>query len=419
MVLKVSKKRTLPVVLVMGSFLLMFATVTLASRVSNDYMREQIAYQRNFLLVEPAIDEWTTCISLLAFSGQPEHQSILYRASMVALPVQIDEAPCDELKKWVDAEVTRDISSTTYARYWFGGAAIMRLLSSVTAGFDAARTVIAGVWVILFALYFSLCRLKFGALPIVIFAAVSFFTTDLIAALKTPHVALSFIASLLFGIAMMVFPRSNESLLAFAFGIWLPFFDPLTHPVFYVYVALTPVVLRMYALNEQTLGKAKTLSRLGLTWAVGYSLSWIVKWTLASIFGEGFSVYRDSFDQVIFRASGAVNGKPLGFLDGIYANIDEFLHRPFATTLIAIVAVYTLTSIVLRLRNGLKIGLTNFLLCFSIGLAPLLNFLILKSHSFEHSWMTYRSLGTSFGLALACLYLSDGDLFSSRDKRLP
>ena len=45
------------VIVVVISVLLMVLTVTLASLVSNGFMREQIAYQRNYLLVEPAIDD--------------------------------------------------------------------------------------------------------------------------------------------------------------------------------------------------------------------------------------------------------------------------------------------------------------------------------------------------------------------------
>ena len=86
-------------VLAVCSVALMIVTVMLATLVSNKFIKEQVAYQRNFLLVEPGIDDWTNCISLMAFAGSPLDKSLAYRASMVSFPVSIKDAPCDELGK--------------------------------------------------------------------------------------------------------------------------------------------------------------------------------------------------------------------------------------------------------------------------------------------------------------------------------
>ncbi len=394
-----------------ASLLLMVVTVTLASRVSNSFMREQIAHQRNFLLAEPGIDDWTTCISLLAFAGEPEQRSVLYRASMVALPVEIDEAPCDELTKWIDAESSRDITSTTYARYWFGGSAVLRLLSTFTAGLEATRTVIAALWVIGLALYFSLARQRFGVISCLLLLGAPILTTDFLSALKAPHVALSFLASLVFGIVTMASSRSHTNMILFIFGFWLPFFDPLTHPVFYFYIAVAPVVLSFFKSHESATVLARNCLLLGVHWVLGYGLSWMMKWSFAGVFGDGLAVFRDSFSQVLFRASGDVDGKPLGFLDGLNANVSEFVDRPFATTLVAVTVLYSFVSIVIRLRRDVPIDFEGVVLSFIIGLAPQATFVLLKSHSFEHSWMTYRSIAIAIGLSLACLYLRDGRLF--------
>jgi hypothetical protein len=394
-----------------ASLLLMVVTVMLASSVSNRFMREQIAYQRNFLLAEPAIDGWTTCISLLAFAGEPEQRSVLYRASMVALPVEIDQAPCDELTKWIDAESSRDINSTTYARYWFGGSAVLRLLSTFTAGLEATRTLIAALWVIGLALYFSLACQRFGVISCLLLLGAPLLTTDFLSALKAPHVALSFFVSLVVGIVTMASSRSHTNVILFLFGFWLPFFDPLTHPVFYFYIAVAPVVLSLFKSHESATVVARTSLLLGVHWVLGYALSWMMKWSFAGLFGDGLVVFRDSFSQVLFRASGDVDGKPLGFLDGLNANVSEFVDRPFATTLVAVTVLYSLVSILIRLRRDVPIDFEGVVLSFIIGLAPQATFVLLKSHSFEHSWMTYRSIAIAIGLSLACLYLRDDRLF--------
>jgi hypothetical protein len=109
------------------SVVLMIITVMLAALVSNKFTKEQVAYQRNFLLVEPGIDDWTNCISLMAFAGSPLDKSLAYRASMVSFPVSIEDAPCDELEKWIDSDSMMDLQSETYSRYWFGSSAIVRI----------------------------------------------------------------------------------------------------------------------------------------------------------------------------------------------------------------------------------------------------------------------------------------------------
>ncbi len=403
------------VVVVVVSVLLMVFTVTLASRVSNGFMREQIAYQRNFLLVEPAIDDWTTCISLLSFSGDLDGRSVLYRASMVSLPVDISEAPCDELIKWVDAESGGDIRSGTYARYWFGGAASVRLLSAASAGLDAARTVIALLWIFALAIYFGFLWQRTGIITALLATGVPFLTTDLVSALKAPHTALTFTASLVLGITVMLSRRSNELVILFATGLWLPFFDPLTHPTFYLYVVMAPIFLHSFQHQGSALVQTRKLVGLGAISVLGYTLSWVAKWSFAAVFGDGLAVFRDSFSQILFRAGGTVDDQPLGLMDGVAGNLREYLERPFTTTIISVFVVYAIFSFVLRRARSIRLELAHVALCIGIGVAPLVVYVVLKSHSFEHSWMTYRSLAMSLGVSLACLYLRDDRIFGKSE----
>lgn len=214
------------VTMALCSVVLMIITVMLATSVSNKFMKEQVAYQRNFLLVEPGIDDWTNCISLMAFSGSPPDQSLAYRASMVSFPVSIKDAPCDELVKWVDSPSSADLQSETYSRYWFGSSAVVRILSSVTSGLEATRRLIFILWLVAFAIYLSISVRRVGLLPVLLFVGPLFMTTDFSSALKTPHTSLSFLSAVFFGICAIKLDKQFAVQIIFLSGVWLPFFDP-------------------------------------------------------------------------------------------------------------------------------------------------------------------------------------------------
>lgn len=400
-------------VIAVVSIATMILTVILSAAVSNKYMKEQVAYQRNFLLVEPEIDEWTNCLSLMAFSGQPEGKSLAYRASMVSFPVTIDDAPCDELLKWIDSESQADLKSSTYARYWFGSSAILRIVSVLTSGLDATRTLIYVGWIISLIIYVCLMRRKVGVIQTTLFLLPLFLATDFGSALVAPHVALSFLGALVFGIGALTASDRNVKVISFNFGLWLAFLDPLTHPSLYVLIVVGPFALYRFGVRGSLWSESRTVLVAGISSVLGYFLSWFAKWTFASLFGGGVSVFRDALSQAAFRTSGVVDEKVPGALEGVQANVREFVGRPFASTFIAVLVVYVIVSTIIRWRRSEPLDLLRAAVYVVIGLSPLSVYLGLRSHSVEHNWMTYRPLALSIGLALACFYGRDKELFSS------
>lgn len=412
MVHKKSNNRIVLPTLAVFSIVLMIITVILAASVSNKFMKEQVAHQRNFLLVEPGIDDWTTCISLTAFSGQPSDKSLTYRASMVAFPISIDDAPCDELIRWIDSSSSSDLESDTYPRYWFGSSAIVRLLSSFTAGLDATRRLIFTTWVIVLSAYIALLAKRVGLTSTLLAVGPLFLTTDFSSAMKTPHTALSFSSALLFGIGLLLSPSRFVFRIVFLFGLWLPFFDPLTHPVLYFFIVVGPLIIESAWSVRGPTHQAKQFIQVGSFWATGYVVSWLAKWAFAAVFGGGISVFSDAFSQVLFRSTGNVDGTAPAVLDGVIANFQEYLSMPFASALVAVFTVYVVLSMAIRgARQKLNL-LTERIYFLAVALSPVALFVVLNSHSVEHSWMTYRTLALSFGVALASMYNRDRDLFA-------
>ena len=413
------RRLTVLPVLAVCSVALMTVTVMLATLVSNKFIKEQVAYQRNFLLVEPGIDDWTNCISLIAFAGSPLDKSLAYRASMVSFPVSIKDAPCDELEKWIDSDSMVDLQSETYSRYWFGSSAIVRILSLITAGLDATRTLIFTSWSIVFAIYFGFVSRRVGLIATALFIGPLFLTTDFSSALKAPHISLSFLCALMFGIGALMVRSRFKLRTAFLFGIWLPFFDPLTHPLLYFFVMAGPMMIESAGLSKSPKLQAKRFVEFGLFWIAGYVASWLAKWTFAALYGSGFSVFRDAFSQVRFRSMGKVDDTAPATLEGVSANFSEYLSMPFASSLIGVIVVYTILSTIIRLAQQQPINLKEILFFFVVAISPVAFYVLLKSHSVEHSWMTYRTMSISLGVSLACMFAKDRNLFAEPVLRVP
>jgi membrane-associated HD superfamily phosphohydrolase len=151
----------------------------------------------------------------------------------------------------------------------------------------------------------------------------------------------------------------------------------------------------------------------------GYVASWLAKWTFAAAFGSGFSVFRDAFSQVLFRSMGKVDDNAPATLEGVSANFSEYLSMPFASSLIGVIVVYAILSTVIRLAQQKPINLREILFFFAVALSPVALYVLLKSHSVEHSWMTYRTMSLSFGVTLACMFARDRNLFAEPALRVP
>lgn len=354
----------------------------------------------------------------MAFSGSPPDKSLAYRASMVSFPVSIKDAPCDELVKWVDSPSSADLQSETYSRYWFGSSAVVRILSSVTSGLEATRRLIFIFWLVAFAIYLSISVRRVGLLPVLLFVGPLFMTTDFSSALKTPHTSLSFLSAVFFGICATKLDKQFAVQIIFLSGVWLPFFDPLTHPVLYFFVVAGPLIIESAGNVRNAKIQAQQFVGFGLYWTMGYVISWLAKWTFAAQFGEGISVFQDALSQALFRSTGKVDGISPSTFDGVFKNFAEYLSQPFSSSLITIILCYAVASVVVRLSLRQPVAALDLLFKFGISLTPIAVFVVLRSHSSEHEWMTYRTLSVSFGTSFACLLMRDQDLLFGSKTRL-
>ena len=138
-----------------------------------------------------------------------------------------------------------------------------------------------------------------------------------------------------------------------------------------------------------------------LTWGVGYLLCWASKWVLAGLV-TGQNVIADALHQVGVRtAADSWHGMEL-----TWSNILRFVYTTLAgkhlfwPLVLAAVLLLTLFAASIRDRQQLARALP-------LGLCALMTpawFIVLRTHSIQHGWFTWRALGLTVFAGLAFLY---------------
>ena len=138
-----------------------------------------------------------------------------------------------------------------------------------------------------------------------------------------------------------------------------------------------------------------------LTWGVGYLLCWASKWVLAGLV-TGQNVIADALHQVGVRtAADSWHGMEL-----TWRNILHFVYTTLAgkhlfwPLVLAVVLLLALFAASIRDRQQLARALP-------LGLCALMTpawFIVLRTHSIQHGWFTWRALGLTVFAGLAFLY---------------
>lgn len=196
--------------------------------------------------------------------------------------------------------------------------------------------------------------------------------------------------------------NSNIGLFFFIVGSVTCFFDLLTTPLLtlgiplLVWISLQP--------DEETGFKQGVfnISKHSVSWFLGFALTWVVKWALATII-LGENVFSDAWEQSVYR----LDVEDFTRWDAISRNAD-MLNYPFIIFVMSIIVIAMVFSF-----N--KKGWKKAVLFVIIGLLPYCWYFVLSNHSYLHWWFTYRGQMIS----VACCLLALASFVSTpRRKRL-
>lgn len=174
-------------------------------------------------------------------------------------------------------------------------------------------------------------------------------------------------------------------------GLMTSYFDFLTYPVVSFGI---PMVIYLCINRIEGLRGIKKVISYGICWGYGYFGMWAGKWILATLL-TGENVLREAQDSALYRIYGGgdmpVSGIGLS-LGAIVQNAGVYLNSFNRIMLLAfVIAAIILLTKKRAWKRWLKLapafGLT--------AVIPFAWYIVIRSHSYVHCWMTYKDLGVT------------------------
>ena len=202
---------------------------------------------------------------------------------------------------------------------------------------------------------------------------------------------------------MLAKPRRSDDvcLALLVLGVVTSFCDLLVTPVLTLGLPLVCWLLEPQQRLRAGTRQCGIVVGGSLTWGVGYLLCWASKWVLAGLV-TGQNVIADALHQVGVRtAADSWHGMEL-----TWGNILHFVYTTLAgkhlfwPLVLAVVLLLALFAASIRDRQQLARALP-------LGLCALMTpawFIVLRTHSIQHGWFTWRALGLTVFAGLAFLY---------------
>ena len=125
----------------------------------------------------------------------------------------------------------------------------------------------------------------------------------------------------------------NKAYLVFLFsGILTTYWDVFVYPM----AALGfPLVVVLYLSEEKKVsGSLIRLIRLVFFWGLGYSVMWVLKWTIGSIL-TGSNLFADGLETIAFRTSSEADGIVYTAFQTISLNLQYFFRTPVSFLFLA------------------------------------------------------------------------------------
>lgn len=376
-------------------------------KVSLKYMLEEgkypSAYANNKYLYSQRADNYSDAIFL----------NVVYNMTKTA-PLQaaacdyIGNAEGDHPVEVAENMVnTDDYSLFSYARQWFGTAAVLRFFL-VLFDYQQIRVMSQYFLYILLGIAVLLVNKTIGFKEAVAFlASVSIVSLDVTA--SSANLAGAFYC-MLAGVIMVctLYYDGNipKCMVMYIVGAVTAYFDLFSTPFLTVVVGIFILLIdyKNHSINNLTEG-LKEMLRLSFSWLAGYIILWMAKWLFASVL-SGTNVFADAIKEM-YAQSVQINVIDWG-PDTTWGYITESLRlcfeNMFPVNYIKIVMekigkgpviIFLITGITLLFLHWLKVRKETKELWFPalmliIAIFPYICYIVMHTHAFIHFWMWFR-----------------------------
>lgn len=355
------------------------------------------------------MDNYTDTLMLFEAASADELPPLQAMMTNTAYNVDNFETLADDLAWYIEKDWSTGAQRTdapalepfSYARYWHGYLIWLRPLLLLMP-YTGVRIVQYIVLFALLAVVLVQLRRRCG-----LRAAVWFAVSQLaVSVWFVPHQVQYFTCFMIAyaGCAwVLAKPRRSDDvcLALLVLGVVTSFCDLLVTPVLTLGLPLVCWLLEPQQRLRAGTRQCGIVVGGSLTWGVGYLLCWASKWVLAGLV-TGQNVIADALHQVGVRtAADSWHGMEL-----TWCNILHFVYTALAgkhlfwPLVLAVVLLLALFAASIRDRQQLARALP-------LGLCALMTpawFIVLRTHSIQHGWFTWRALGLTVFAGLAFLY---------------
>jgi hypothetical protein len=284
-----------------------------------------------------------------------------------------------------------DVTWLPYPRYWHGYRVIMDPLTAWLAPYPYRYVMLAGLIAALTWFAFEL-RSLVGADAAAAVIVPTVVLTDLWSVwnygVHAIAITLIFAGSALFARKARR-PDRDLILIAALLGSLFNYIDFL-HNVPWQPLLIAFVALAAGRRGPETLG-------IVVAWFAGWSLTFASKWAIAVAAGASWS---DIFEVILYR----LNGDAPGFVQHRFlAPTGKVLSYLYQQTQPAMLFLVLLPTLLLPVRRP---NLRRFAMLSSPLVIPFVWFETLSNHTQIHFWITYRPLGSCFGILIAAAIIA-------------
>lgn len=340
---------------------------------------EGYTYNPGFQNRGGTVDIFTDSIILFACCNE-RTTSVIEHSMNVEV---VKDKPVQNLYNYLNGE---EVKTDEYARYWHGYQVILKPLLSVFS-YNTVKIINCVLQFFLFTVIVVLLLKKKMIGYAIAYGVMYSSIAPLSVGICMQYSPVYYIASIAVILALIKSELVEKYLLYYflVIGMLTSFMDLLTYPLFTLGIPLIFVV----ELGDNKGWNIKKIFSASFMWGIGYAVMWTSKWIVASLL-----LHRNVLSNAIGAASyrtGTKNGLYDIYIADIF--VDCFYEIGIWKYLLLCIVIFVICVIVER-----RIPLIKKYLII-IGMLPFMWAIVIKNHTYVHSWFTYRI----FGIFLVCL----------------
>ena len=327
--------------------------------------------------------------------AREEGKNVVQRSMMNARYFESDDQ-LRNLNKFVSDNSKK--VNVDYERYWMGSIVLYRPLMLIM-NLQQIRYLLSTIIFILFLIAVYMVAEKIGKKTAFAYAISMFFTQIYINSISLQFFPITLLTLLSTIIICFLFDNKKYekyiSYSIFIIGSLCSFLDILTYPLLTLGIVLVLIMLlKMKQCNEEdTFRKMLILVvKYSMLWGVGYGLTFISKWLLASIILQK-NVMQIAFEQFTYRASLSTDGisENISIIEVLRRNITLYFNKVLIAMLF-VVFICWLFIIIKKKKQNAEIRYKKWYiwLFLIISIMPYIWMIILSNHSYIHFWMTNK-----------------------------